>query len=144
MTAVLRLAFLQGKFEMEFSGYGPYIHISIEASFFLSFFLFLFFFLVFFPVSQSNFPLFLPLYLSCSFFFPLSSSPFSLYLPFCLLPTSSHQAHCALSKMFSLLLKKHAHLAHWGHLNFCSNIFLLTLLTVKTDISKTLCISCGI
>ena len=35
ITVVLRLAFLQGKFEMEFSGYGPYIHISIEASFFV-------------------------------------------------------------------------------------------------------------
>ena len=58
MTAVLRLAFLQDKFEMEFSGYGPYIHISIEASFFLSFFLFLFFF---FQVS----------FLSSFFFFSL-------------------------------------------------------------------------
>lgn len=104
-----------------------------------------FFCFVFFPVSQSNLPLFLPLYLWIMLlFFPLSSSAFSLYLLFCLLPTSSHQAYCALSERFSLLLKKRVHLAHWGHLNFCSNIFLLTLLTVKTDTSQTLCISCGI
>ena len=31
INVVLKLTFLQGKFEMEFSGYGPYIHISIEA-----------------------------------------------------------------------------------------------------------------
>lgn len=138
INVVLKLTFLQGKFEMEFSGYGPYIHISIEASFFL-------FFFVFFPVSQSNLPLFLPLYLWIMLlFFPLSPSTFSLYLPPLPSSFSFHQAHGALSEMFSLLLKKRVHLAHWGHLNFGSNIFFLTLLTVKTDISKTLCISCGI
>lgn len=97
ITVVLRLAFLQGKFEMEFSGYGPYIYISIKASFFLCV-------CVLFPVSQSNLPLFLPL--DHAPFFPSVLVPLFLLSSLCLLPTSSHQAHYALSEMLSLLLKK--------------------------------------
>ena len=135
ITVVLRLAFLQRKFEMEFSGYGPYIYISIKASFFLCV-------CVLFPVSQSNLPLFLPL--DHAPFFPLCPRPlFPFIFPFAFfLPLPIKLIMLSL-KCFPCFLKKLVHLAHWGHLNFCSNIFLLTLLTVKTDISKTLCISCG-
>ena len=82
MTAVLRLAFLQDKFEMEFSGYGPYIHISIEASFFLSFFLFLFFFWSFSLCPNLTFLSFYLYIYHAPFFFLSPHPPFPYIFPF--------------------------------------------------------------